>query len=186
MLVEAAGIDVGSLEFHRATAVGVFQPGHEVLVRSQVHQGIAGYHLLTPMVLDDGRALIVNRGWVPLEGQPPLDSAPASGRVEITGWLRPTQTPGPLGPKDPPEGRLDQMVRVDLDRLALQSEWPLLLVYLVLTEPAPSGYPIPVPQPKFDQDGPHLGYAIQWFGFTAIGIAGYFFLLRRAAIMNAR
>lgn len=185
-LVDGAGSDFASLEFRRASAVGEFQPGDEVLVRSQVNQGMAGFHLLTPMVLDDGRALIVNRGWVPLEGSPSSDTPSASGRVEITGWLRPSQSPKPLAPKDPPEGRLEVMVRVDLERLASQVRWPLLPIYLVLTESTPSGYPAPVPQPRFDQEGPHLGYAIQWFGFTAIGITGYFFLLRKASIKKPR
>jgi surfeit locus 1 family protein len=185
-LVDGAASDFASLEFRRATAVGVFQPKDEVLVRSQVNQGIAGYHLLTPMVLDDGRALIVNRGWVPLEASPSPDAPSASGPVEITGWLRPGQSPRPLAPKDPPEGRLDVMVRVDLERLAEQIQWPLLPVYLVLSEPVPGGYPVPVAQPRFDQEGPHLGYAIQWFGFTATGIAGYFFLLRKASITKPR
>ena len=68
--------------------VGIFDPGEEVLVRSQVHDGIAGWHVITPLVLADGRAVLVNRGWVPLEMDAvPVPAAPPSGQVTVTGWV---------------------------------------------------------------------------------------------------
>ena len=75
LLLEASGDDVRTaLEFRRATATGVFQPDDEVLIRSQVHQGVAGFHVITPLLGEGGDAVLVNRGWVPLDAdQVPVD-----------------------------------------------------------------------------------------------------------------
>ena len=34
--------------------------------------------------------------------------------------------------------------------------------------------------PEFDDEGPHLAYAIQWFSFLVIGLVGFGFLMRRS------
>ena len=183
LLLEASGDDVDSLEFRRATATGVFQPDDEVLIRSQVHQGVAGFHVITPLLGEGGDAVLVNRGWVPLDAdQVPVEAAPPpDGTVTVTGWVRPSQTRGALGPSDPDEGRLVTMSRVDIDRIQEQVPFQLDLVYLSMLDDLEGDLPIAAPAPLFDDEGPHLAYAIQWFSFALIGLVGYFFLLRRAA-----
>ncbi len=39
---------------------------HQFLLDNMTHAGRAGYEVLTPLLLDDGRVLLVNRGWLPL------------------------------------------------------------------------------------------------------------------------
>jgi surfeit locus 1 family protein len=182
-LLQAAGGDEESLEFRRATFTGEFRPVDEVLIRSQVHQSVAGFHVITPLVGEDGTAVLVNRGWVPLDADdvPVVAASPPDGTVTVTGWVRPGQTRGSLGPADPADGRLVAMNRVDIDRIQKQVPYELEPVYLsVLGEPE-GELPVPAPEPTFEDEGPHLGYAIQWFSFALIGVVGYIFLLRRAA-----
>jgi surfeit locus 1 family protein len=181
-LLEAAGDDVESLEFRRATFTGEYQPSDEVLIRSQVHQAVAGFHVVTPLVGEDGDAVLVNRGWVPLDAdQVPVTAAsPPQGTVTVTGWVRPAQARGALGPADPEEGRLITMSRVDIERIQQQVPYPLQPVFINALDGVPGELPVPAPGPMFDDEGPHLGYAIQWFSFALIGLVGYFFLLRRS------
>jgi surfeit locus 1 family protein len=182
-LLQGAGDDEESLEFRRATFTGRYQPEDEVLIRSQVHQAVAGFHVVTPLVGEDGTAVLVNRGWVPLDADqvPVLEASPPEGTVTVTGWVRPGQTRGSLGPADPAGGRLTTMNRVDIERVQQQLPYEIEPVYLsALGEPS-GELPVPTPEPTFDDEGPHLGYAIQWFSFALIGVVGYFFLLRRAA-----
>jgi surfeit locus 1 family protein len=183
LVLEASGDDIDSLEFRRATATGVFQPDDEVLVRSQVHQGVAGFHVITPLLGEGGNAVLVNRGWVPLDAdEVPVEAAPPpDGTVTVTGWVRPSQTRGALGPSDPDDGRLVTMSRVDIDRIQEQVPYELDPVYLSMLDDLEGDLPIAAEAPSFDDEGPHLAYAIQWFSFALIGLVGYFFLLRRAA-----
>jgi surfeit locus 1 family protein len=181
-LLEAAGADTDTLEFRRAIFTGEYQSADEVLIRSQVYQAVSGFHVVTPLVGEDGTAVLVNRGWVPLDADevPVTAAPPPEGQVTVTGWIRPAQTRGALGPADPDGGRLVTMNRVAGERIEEQVPYPLEPVYLSALEGAEGELPVPASGPTFDDEGPHLGYAIQWFSFAAIGVVGYIFLMRRA------
>lgn len=170
-----------TLEYRRVTATGVYDPDHEVLIRSQVHQGAAGFHVITPLVGERGQAVLVNRGWVPLgmDQVPVNDAAPPQGEVTVEGWVGLSQQRPPLGADHPPEGRLTVMNRVDIDRIDRQVPMPLAGLYLVRIGDRTNELPVPVRPPEFTDQGPHLAYAIQWFGFALIGLIGYVFLARR-------
>lgn len=173
--------DLEALEYRRVIATGVYDPDHEVLIRSQVHQGTAGFHVITPLVGESGRAVLVNRGWVPLgmDEVPVRGAAPPPGEVTVEGWVGLSQQRPPLGAEHPAEGRLTTMNRVDIGRIDQQVPMPLAEVYLVRIGDRDSELPIAVSLPEFTDQGPHLAYAIQWFGFALIGLVGYVFLARR-------
>lgn len=179
LLAEAAG-DLASIAYRRATMSGTFLPEEEVLMRSQVHLGAPGFHLVTPLRFESGNGILVNRGWVPIiYDQVPVDEAlPDPGVLTVEGWIQESQSRPTFGPADPPEGHLIVANRIDIPRLQQQTSVPLLPVYLV-SSGGGEGLPDPVREPAFDNNGPHLGYAIQWFGFAAVGVIGYLFLLRR-------
>ncbi|HKX75721.1 MAG TPA: SURF1 family protein [Acidimicrobiia bacterium] len=174
-LVLGAAADVDSLRLRRAFARGEFQPQHEILVRSQVHEGAAGFHVVTPLLLDEGTALLVNRGWVPLQfDQVPSPVSPPTGEVLVEGWLELSQ-PSTADDSDP------HMVRtVDIAQMQAAVPWRLQPVYLVDESGGGEGLPAPLHPPDLNDPGPHLIYAWQWFAFALIGVVGYGFLLRRA------
>lgn len=177
-LVVATG-DLSELEYRPVTLTGEFDPSEEVLIRSQVELGSAGFHVITPFFIEDGLAVLVNRGWVPLEmDTPPVSATPDSGVHQLEGWVSLTQTRPPLGAQEP-EGELDVLNRVDVDRIAEQVPYELAPVYVVATGEGSQGLPVTVDPPDLTDEGPHLAYAIQWFGFAAVGLIGFYFLLRR-------
>lgn len=179
-LLAETGKDLETNAYRRVVAVGVFDPQSEVLIRSQVHLGTAGFHVITPLVLEDGTAVLINRGWVPLtlDTVPVSQAPPPDGETTVEGWVELSRERPPLGPTDPETGRLVSMSRVDIERIQDQVEYSLAPVYLVMTGER-GVLPAPVSPPTFDDNGPHLGYAIQWFGFAIIGIVGHLFLARR-------
>jgi surfeit locus 1 family protein len=70
---------------------------------------------------------------------------------------------------------------VNLARIASQIPYPLLPVFLQ-PEPVPgnSEPPIVPVRPEIEiSEGPHQGYAIQWFTFAAMLFFGYPFFLRK-------
>lgn len=184
-LVEGAnGFDVGNdIEFRPVRAVGIYQVEDEVLIRNRTYQGSAGYWVLTPLRLQTGDVVAVNRGWISHAagtGAAPAEFGPAAGEVQVVGLVRATVTAEGLQQSDPSSGVLAEMARPDLARLSQQLDAVLLPVYVQLqVQTPPSGdLPVPVPPPDLGE-GSHLAYAVQWFVFAAIALVGYPLILRR-------
>ena len=64
----------------------------QILIDNKVHDGRAGYHVVTPLVLADGRAVLVDRGWVAAgrdarascrRSPPPAGTVTVRGRVNV-------------------------------------------------------------------------------------------------------
>jgi cytochrome oxidase assembly protein ShyY1 len=180
--------EADGLTYRTGVAVGTYQPGAEVLVRSRSLGGDPGAWVLTPLRLADGRELVVNRGWIPASGAPqlPAGAAAPAGEVTVRGLLMASQQRGSFGPRDPVEGHLTSLARADLGRLQAQVDAPLYPLYLQLQaqDPAPADLPVVLPPPDRDE-GPHLGYAVQWFLFTVIGVTGYVLMIRKTARQEA-
>lgn len=171
--VAAAGANFESLADRHVSAAGTFDPAQEVLIRSQVEAGQAGFHVITPFRLDSGAVVLVNRGWVPLDmGSVPVLASPPLGHVDIEAIVRVDQfRPGGS------QGAHPVYNRVDIKAIGRGVALP---VYLALEGERSNRLPIPLPTPEFSAEGSHLFYAIQWFSFALIGVVGYLFLLRRA------
>lgn len=173
--VDIDAVDVERGEYQHTRAAGRFDATDEVLIRNRSYRGTLGANVVTPLVLHDSTAVLVNRGWIPLDIEPP---APPMGEVTVVGLLLASQERG-IGPKDSDTGRLAVLNRVDVERIDAQSALHLFPLYLSLASPEPAGdYPIPLDPPVRDE-GPHRSYAIQWFLFAGIVLIGYPILLRR-------
>ena len=60
-----AGTAVTSWNYRRVTATGKLLHEQSVILLARTYKAQAGGHILTPMVLDEQRAILVSRGWVP-------------------------------------------------------------------------------------------------------------------------
>jgi surfeit locus 1 family protein len=170
-----------AIGFRRVTAEGTFDTQHEVMLYGRTQDDQTGNHVLTPLVLEDGTAIAVDRGWVPLtDNAPPLtDAAPPSGPVRVTGVLFPSEVPP--GATAAPPSPVTTFARVDLGALSAQVPYTLAPVYLLLgsQEPPAAGLPKIAPLPDPADSPPHLSYAIQWFTFATIAVVGFVVLVRR-------
>lgn len=175
-------LDPSQAEYRIVSATGRFF-GPAVIVRSRSLNGQPGCHVLSTLAVEGEPALVVNRGWLPLdicEGSAADSTDPPETNTELTGRVRQTQTRGQFGAVDPPDGVLDVMARVDLDRLQKQVDVPLYPVYVEQITPADPDLPVELAAPETD-GGPHLGYAVQWFAFALVSIIGYPLVLRKQA-----
>jgi surfeit locus 1 family protein len=167
------------IEWRRVTASGAYLPDEQVLVVNRSQGGRAGQNVVTPMRLDDGRVLVVNRGFVPLGAEV---AAPPPGRVQIEGRARPSQERRTGQLSDPADGDLAEVQRIDLARLERQLPGDVVDVYvdvLVSSPPEPAGAPEPVAAPELGE-GPHLSYAVQWFIFSIAVAVGWCLAVRRS------
>jgi surfeit locus 1 family protein len=179
------GAGAGGALYRRVTATGRYDVSQEILLSGRAVNDRPGNDVLTPLQLPDGRALLVNRGFVPLNINTPgaPQAKPPAGQVTVTGILLPSETKGLLG-QTIPGGHVATIVRIDIPRIAKQIPYALLPVYMLLAtqQPAQSrGLPQPESYTPDLNNGPHLSYAIQWFIFATIAIGGYGVLAWRTA-----
>ncbi|GGX02634.1 SURF1 family protein [Streptomyces noursei] len=169
--------------WRQVTATGSYDTAHEVVVRQRTaadEQSI-GYYVLTPLVLGNGDAVLVNRGWIAagndLTKFPQVPAAP-KGTVTVTGRMMADETTAASGIKDtrglPPR----QVMLINSTEQAKRVGRPMLGGYIEQTAPK-SDTPEQVPEPDYSSIGPHMAYAIQWWLFAAAVPVGWVVLVRR-------
>lgn len=165
--------------YTRVSATGRFDQSHEILVRDRTVEGTVGFEVLTPLVLDDGTAVLVDRGWVaPANGgamvAPEVPPAPA-GEVTAVGRLRaaesrasrPTLVAGHL-----------QTRRISPASIAPVLPYALYDAY-ISENTVPAGMVAVAPQ---DENAlMNGGYTLEWWLFALGLIVGYGVVARKEA-----
>ena len=182
--------DLDALEFRTVKIEGEFDLDNTIVLGNQVWEEQIGVHLLTPIkIAGTDSYILVDRGWIPFDDweNRNLSSYDQPDDVRVEGMLRVSQTK--LGLRDcldenagePPF----QVWCLALDGIASYLPYDLLSVYLIQgpeVEQSAAPYKA-IPQIEITE-GPHLGYAVQWFTFAGILLIGYPFFVRRE--MQAR
>ncbi len=178
--------DLTQMEWRTVRFAGEYDFANQVAIRNQYYAGQYGYHLMTPL-LSDGTAILVDRGWIPADG----NSTAANwrqydipGEVQVTGQIRLGQGKpvfGGIADALPADGaRLEIWNNADIEKIASQLPYPIPGVY-IQEQPDPADDEPPIPfQPEIElTEGPHFGYAMQWFIFASILSIGYPFFVRK-------
>jgi cytochrome oxidase assembly protein ShyY1 len=188
----------GSLRYRPVTATGHFDAAHQFVVRRRTNaDGTIGFFLITPLITNDGKAVLVNRGWVAPDNDdgaafPAVPRTPP-GTVTLTGRLQPDETTAISGIREvsglPPH---QYMLINSVEQAGKQPE-PVVAGYLELARSSPpltaadSAQLVPAPgadsQSTSDAaivgQGVHLPYAIQWWLFALMVPVGWWILLRQ-------
>jgi surfeit locus 1 family protein len=170
--------DPTAARFRRARVIGIPDYAHEMVVIVRINNGSPGVNLITP-IRRAGRdtAILVNRGWV---------YSPDGMTVDLGRWQEPdtvfagyleTFTTGSSAAalREQPS----KVRRMDYAAIARGLPYPIAPVYLVeLADSGGSAQSSRVGDriarlgaPPLDE-GPHLGYAIQWFAFAVTALVG--------------
>jgi cytochrome oxidase assembly protein ShyY1 len=180
----AAGPGPGEgVAWTKVTVSGRYDPANEIQARGRTVNGDVGFEIVTPLLLDDGSAVLVDRGWVPpAEGgaiaAPTVPPAP-TGPVTVVGQVHLTESrPAPIERRD---GRLDTR-RIAVPQLAAELPYPVYGAYVLLTAQTPAADPLFVPiaidHENAWQNG---GYAVQWWMFALMALVAYGWQARREA-----
>lgn len=186
---EALGADLAAMEYRQVFVRGEYDFDQEVALRNQVSaDNQLGVHLLTPLKIAGSEAyILVDRGWIPMDAFSTGDWSAYTepGLVTVRGVLRASQSKPDFGnrsdvlpgPGDPP---LKAWNFANVTAVGLQTPYDLLPAY-IQQAPDPAWSDLPArSQPELElTEGPHLGYAIQWFTFAVLLAAGYPFFIRR-------
>jgi len=167
--------------FTHITATGRFRPGAEAILGLEVRGILLGGSLIAVLDREGEPPLLVDRGWVPMEGG---DVERPEGLVTVTGYARYSDPRSPFAAADDVAGR--RFLTFDAPAIAATlgaPEAPAYALTVVRPGPArgPSGFgaapppsrgPLPDAARGFPAPhNPHLGYALTWFGLAAAWVA---------------
>ena len=189
-LTPDSALSPGLLPHRRATVTGELDPAHEFVLRNRLVRGVPAVLIVTPLRLPGSdTALLINRGYVPAADavDPGNVEWNEPGRQTYTGTLLPIPNRGDGAPITR-NGR-ENWKSLDLGAMRARLPYPIVALYLVAEADSSRGtahtlegkvYPFRAELPPIDE-GPHLSYAIQWFGIaTAVLAFGVLFILRGA------
>ena len=183
---EVLSIDsnLANLEWYPLTATGEYLPDADTLLVNVSQNGQAGVDPVSALQLDDGRILLVNRGFIPLAETVP---APPEGRVTILGRVRVSDERERGELSDAVEGTLREIQRIDIPRLAAQLPGEVLPVYVDLLGSNPADSPMlsRIADPQLTL-GPHLSYVMQWWIFSLCAVVAWVFIVRRSLAATRR
>jgi len=170
-----------SERFSRVAFPARYEPEHQFLLDNRIHDGQPGYEVLTPAVLNDGRRILVNRGWVPFTGYRDrlpdvflaggtettisgrIDELPAAGLA--SGRAPPAaQDPWPKVTSFPTHEELEQALGQKISRRILLLDAGVEGAGNLVRQWSPPGL----------APDRHFSYAIQWWGFAVVLLVLYF------------
>ncbi|WDA13007.1 SURF1 family protein [Paracoccus marcusii] len=135
--------------------------GAEIDVLSHTREQGAGYQIVSRFVTDDGRAILLDRGFVPQEARR-IDRPPV--RLQVTGNLHWPQDAS----SSTPAPNMDENIWFarDVDAMALTLDTlPVLVVASAVEGDNQGARPLPVAIEGIPNN--HLSYAVQWFLIAA-------------------
>jgi surfeit locus 1 family protein len=174
--------DTMQARYRRARVSGSPDYDHEIVLAGRSREGSPGVNIVTPVrVAGSAAAILVMRGWV---------YSPDAYRVDLPRWHdRDTTFVGyvqriastPRGSFQAESSATTRMVQhLDSVSVARLVPYPVARFYLVALEDSSTfasrrdsaqNRIARLDAPTLD-DGPHLGYAIQWFSFAIIALVG--------------
>lgn len=159
-------------EFRHVRATGTFENDRETLVHG-LAPGIPGrpsqgFYVITPLKLEDGTLVLVNRGFVPTELRRPEDrqAGQFAGQTTVTGILRASEARGLFVPEpDPAKG---EWFHKDIAGIATAQGLGPVAPYMIEADATeiPGGWPRGG-QLRVDLPNNHLQYAFTWFAIAA-------------------
>jgi len=179
----ADGVPLEDMEFQHVRTTGTYRHDHEFFLIGRSLNGNAGLHVLTPLIpADGGKAILVDRGWVPFERRDPKDRAggQVAGPVTVDGIVRLQKPPGYFTPANEPSN--NNWFFIDTAAMAATAGIPLRAGYYIVSDKAelPGGFPVGR-QWRLDIRNDHLEYAITWYSLALALLVIYILYHRRKA-----
>ncbi len=167
------------IEFHSVKATGVWDQTKEFLLDNQVLNSRAGYHVITPLILRDGKtAVLVNRGWVAAKPDrrqlPQVEEVLGTTTVSGVAVVPPSES-FLLKEQNPIEQEWEKVWQaLDLDRFREALDYRLHEFVIVLDEEHSDVLEYHLNKPTGEWIIRHKAYAFQWFALAATLLVIYF------------
>lgn len=174
-VAEWVGFDPETYDYRPVTISGTYRADQTVLVFTSLANAKGqysgpGYWVMTPLVLESGGTVFVNRGFVPQDQASAFagGGGAEAGVMTLTGIGRKSEEASSFTPAADAEKRIDWVRNVP--RMAAMSDTALTPV-ADITIDLPAGEPGALPQggeTTVEFPNNHFGYALTWFGFALL------------------
>lgn len=172
--------DTSGTRFRRVRVAGTIDYDHELVHAARTRRGSPGVHIFTPVrIPGSDTAVLVNRGWVYSPDGSTVDLSKWHDRDSVfIGYAVELQPTGGSAFSDRP----NTLAKLGYDAVAKALPYPVSETYVVAlagddtTSAADRIARLTIP--ALD-DGPHLSYATQWFGFASVALVGAVIVLRQ-------
>ena len=167
----SAADDIAKWRYRRVQLSGRLLEERQFLLDNRILDGRVGFNVLTPMILNDGRTVLLDRGWVALgarrEDLP--DIRLTTQNLSIVGTIYvPYGEPFALGGATVGEVGWPRIVQyLDFKALGDLLGNPLVPMVVRLSPQQAEGYKRKWPIVPMSADK-HLAYAVQWFALAVM------------------
>lgn len=177
---------IETLRYKRLEATGIFLNDKQILLDNQIFEGRIGYRILTPLLLQDSKILLVDRGWIPMgKNRNELPIVPAiPGKISVVGMVNQYSHGLQLKHFAPVVSWPFVTQQIDFKMLSDflgQEVYPFILQ---VSSSDPLGFQVPPPSFGIPAKR-HLGYAMQWL-VMAFAVFVYYVVINSRQANNER
>lgn len=179
-----SNLNTDDWKFKKVTVTGVYAPKYQYLLDNQVEGTRVGYHVITPLKIDQSSEhVLINRGWILGENthsKLPVFDTPV-GRQTVTGqiWV-PSKKIFSLEDKSTlkKNGQALQAVWQNMDMEKYQRIVPFKVspMAIKLDQNSEAGGFVRNWQVPAERIATNMGYAYQWFGFAFATLLIFFYM----------
>lgn len=175
-VTDGDSIDPRLMRYRVVMLEGDYDVEHQFLVDNQIHDQRPGYHVLTPLRLANGTAVLVNRGWVP-QGRDRTerpDIRISQPHVRLLGAVDLLYRVGfrLKGAEIPGSGWPSLLLTPEPGPISERLAYPVSPYQVLLSPAAEEGYVRAWHEVSLDP-GRNQGYALQWFLFALCALVLY-------------
>lgn len=176
--------DLENMEYRKVEVSGYYEFDNEIYLQNQAWENIPGYRVVTPLKIDQTNLFVfIDRGWISLEDLEFIDEINAKyvQQQELKGIIRLSQSENDFGRdiNNIEEINPKFFLYVDLELLQQNTELNLLPIYIQNADEQNIVKPF-TKLPEIEiTEGPHMGYAMQWFFFASLLGFGFPFFIKK-------
>lgn len=160
--------------YRKASMTGNYHNQINFLLDNRTHKGKAGFHVLTPFLLESGsdtsKAVLINRGWIPYQGTRDniQDISISNKEIELTGAIMNVGDSIILGDDNQKSLTYPKIIQsVSLEKLSHDIQFELLPIIIQLDKAEESGF-VREWQPYYGTADKSTAYAVQWFSMAVV------------------
>lgn len=182
IVLTATLLDPLEVDHRRVIVRGEFLPEATIYLDNRLYKGAPGFFVLTPMRLDNGVAVVINRGWMPAPaaGRTTTEPPPTPrGMLSIEGHAV-QQIASFMALRGAAKGKLGEIwPNFSFDAYAKESNLTLQPFVVQQSSALDDGLVRDWPSPGAGTEK-NIGYALQWFLLAALslGVWAWFVVIK--------